>query len=247
MRAELLSSAPRNGRLIADARGISRSRISKGRSRSLLQVLERDPPNPEAQQLLDEVRVALTRREKEREYRGEDSAGTGTAAGESFDEAAALLRTSIRNSKLARRSKSRRSDPLEQRKFRAAAAAEREIAAVEELLPAAQFEAAIKRVEALMKRFPEEVEPTRLFISRAQRTGCLPQDAGARKARQRIEPADESGHFERALSLVTQSLNTYPASRGCSMPSGSIEGRMGPSQARTLFADCSRVRTWLRA
>ncbi len=209
---ELLALRREMGLLIADARRCFSRQDLEGALESLLQVIERDPSNPEAQQFLDEVRAALRRREKERQYQEKVQQARELLQANSFDESARLLeeldpefRDNQEVKDLAAQIRSSK-ERFERQQYLKA-----EIEAVRELLAGAQFDSAIKRVEALMNKFPEEVEPTKLFIFAHKELAAYRKAQALEKLENELHLLTASGHFERALSLISRSLNTYPA------------------------------------
>jgi hypothetical protein len=211
----LLTLSREVARLIADARRHFSKQNLEGALEILLQVLERESAHPEAQRLFDEVRAALTRREKERQYQDKLQQAKDLLQANSFDESAKLLedldsefKTSEEARNLAAEIRSRKGIFERQQQLNA------EIAAVRELLASAQFEAAIKKVELLMKRFPGEVEPTSLFILSHRELAAYRKTQALEKLGSELNRLMGSGHFERALRLVGQSLKTYPSEPG---------------------------------
>ncbi len=200
------------GGLVADARRHFSKQNLEGSLEILLQVLEQDPSNPDGQRLLDEVRTALTRREEERKYEDKLQQAKDLLQANNFVESGKLLEEldpEFRNREEAKNlaAKIRSSKELFERQQQLNG----EIAAVRDLLTAGQFEAAIKKVELLMNRFPDEVEPTKLFILAHKGLAAHRKAQALEKLGNELSRLTASGHFERALSLVTQSLNTYPS------------------------------------
>jgi tetratricopeptide (TPR) repeat protein len=196
--------------LIADARRLFSKQTLEAALEVLLQVIERDPSNPEAQQLLDEARIALRSREKERQYQEKLQQARELLQANSFDKSARLLEeldAEFKNGEevgeLAAQIRSRKELIERQEQLK------EEISAIRELLAGAKFELAIKRVEAVMNRFPEEVEPTRLFILAHKQLAAHRKDQALSKLENELNLLTASGHFERALSLISRSLNTY--------------------------------------
>ncbi len=209
---ELLTLRREMGLLIADARRHFSKQDLEGSLEALLQVIERDPQNPEAQQLLDEVRTSLRRREKERQYQEKLQHARELLQANSFDESTRLLdeldpefKDSEEVKDLVAQIRSGKEHFERQQQLK------QEIHAVRELLGGAQFDLAIKRVEALMNRFPEEVEPTRLFILAHKELAAHRKNQALEKLENELNLLAASGHFERALSLISRSLNTYPS------------------------------------
>jgi eukaryotic-like serine/threonine-protein kinase len=199
-------------RLVADARRQFSKQDLEGALETLLKVLERDSSDPDAQHFLGEVRAALTRREKEKDYGEKIQRTKDLLQAKSFEEAAAQVenldpefqgREEVKT--LAAQIRS------EKEKFERQQQLTCEIAGVRELLAGAHFEAAIKQVEALMKTFPEEVEPTKLFILAHKELAAYRKAQALTKLENELNRLVASGHFERALSLISQSLETYPS------------------------------------
>ena len=200
-----------SGLLAAARRQFSKQDLD-GALEILLEVVERDPSDPDAQQFLAEVRIALTRREKERDYQDRIQRARELLEGKNFEEATAVIeeldpefknRDEFRGIAAQIRSS--------KEKFERQQLLAREIAAVRDLLAATQFESAIKKLEQLMKSYPEEVEPTKLFIVAHKQLAAHRKTQALDKLENELNRLVENGYFERALSLIVQSLKTYPA------------------------------------
>ena len=209
---QLLQTSREIARLIADARRAFSKQNLEGTLEILPGILERDPGNPEAQQLLSEVRAALALREKERDYQEKVQRAKDLLQANNFDESARLLedvdpefraREEVRS--LAAQIRSRKDFFERQQRLK------QEIAAVKDLLAGEQFEAAVKRAESLINKFPEEVEPTKLFILAHRELAAYRKAQALETLLNELDRLVKSGHFERALSLISQSLRTYPS------------------------------------
>jgi hypothetical protein len=198
--------------LVAEARRQFSKQDLDGALEILLQVVERDPSDPDAQQFLAEVRVALTTREKERDYQDRIQRARELLDGKNFEEAMTVIEEldpEFKNREEFRGITARIRSMRE--KFERQQLLGREIAAVHDLLAGIQFESAIKKLEQLMKSFPEEVEPTKLFIVAHKQLAAYRKTQALDKLEKELGRLVENGYFERALSLVAQSLKTYRA------------------------------------
>ena len=197
-------------RLISDAH----RQFSKGNLEEALavfpEILERDPGNPEALRLLEEVRAALTQRDKEREYQEKLQLAKDLLQANSFDESTGVLEDLDPEFKTREEVKSLTAQIRSRKEaFEGEQQLKGEMAAVEELLAGANFEAAIKRLEVLMNRFPQEVEPTKLFIAAHRELAAYRKAEALNKLTDELKRLADKGHFERALALIGQSLRTY--------------------------------------
>ena len=198
--------------LIADARReFARQNLAAALD-ILPDVLDRDPGNPEAQRLWEDVRGALMRQERERDQQEKFKQSKDLLQAGQFDEAAALVEQldpefrdweDVKNLAIQIRSKKEQHERHEELK--------RELAAVREFLAAAQFESAIKRLETVMNRFPGEVEPTRLFIQSHKELAAYRKGQALDKLDQDLHRLSDAHDFERALELIRDALRTYPA------------------------------------
>ncbi len=209
---ELLTLRREMGLLIGNARKLFSKKDLEGALEVLLRVIERDPANPEAQQLLDEVRTALNRREMERAYGEKLREARALLQANSFDDAARLVEEL--EPEFAEREEAK--DLASQIRFRRETferqqELKKEIDAIRELLARDQFEESIKRVELLMNRFPEEIEPTRLFILAHKELAAHRKTQALDKLETELNLLVAGGHFGRALGLISRSLNTYPS------------------------------------
>src|SRR4051794_7849444 len=131
------------GRLVADARRQFSKQNLEGALEILLQVLERDPSDPDAQQLLAEVRIALTRREKERDYQDRVQRARELLETNNFAEAASSLEELDPEFNDREELKTLAAQICSSKEhFEQQQLLTREIAAVRDLLAAAQFESA---------------------------------------------------------------------------------------------------------
>jgi eukaryotic-like serine/threonine-protein kinase len=209
---ELLNLRREMGILLADARKeFAKQNLDAALDLSL-QILERDPSNPDAHPFLESVRAALTRREKERDYREKLQEATGHSQVSRFDEAQQILdgldpefKESDEVKELAAQISSGKAAFERQQELK------RELEQAKELLGARDFDGAIKRVQKLMNAFPEEVEPTKLFILAHRELAAHRKTQAIEKLEKELSFLTEEQHFERALAVVARSLNTYPA------------------------------------
>ena len=200
------------GGLLADARRQFSKQNLEGALEILLRVVERDASDPDAQHFLAEVRTALTRREKEREFQDWVRKAKELLEAQNFDGATALLDQLDPEFKDREELKGLAAQiRLSKEQFERQQLLAGEITAVRDLLAARKFEGAIAKLEQLMKAFPDELEPTKLFIVAHKELAAHRKAESLDKLGNELSRLVADGSFDRALSLVAQSLKTYPA------------------------------------
>jgi len=211
---DLLNVSRESARGLAEARRkFSRNNLEAALE-ALPPVLEQDPGNPEARQLLKDVQQELDRRERERRYEQKLQRARDLLEANRFEEALDELNIiqqidGVREeaSRFAAEIKQKQLAFVEQQKFR------EELTSAQELLATDQYEAAIPRLERLMNQYPEEPEATKLFIAvhkklAAQRKGEALENLGIELSR-----LLEAREFDRAREKVNDALREYPAEK----------------------------------
>jgi hypothetical protein len=209
---QLQSMSRESARLLAEARReFSRNNL-EGVLQTLPETLELDPGNPEARQLLDEVRQELARREKKRAYEKDLQMARDLLSEGRFADALAKLegldsedRERDEVHELNAEIKEKKQAFERQQKFR------EELEAAREFMQSGQHEAAIRRLERLMNKYPEEPEATKAFIVAYKKLAAQRKNEALEALEKEVARFREVHDFERALERSKEVLREYPA------------------------------------
>jgi serine/threonine-protein kinase len=209
---ELLNISRESARKVADAkREVSRNNLDAA-LQTLPETLEMDPGNPDVRQLLQDIRLEVERRDRDRLLEKKMQKVKDLLQANRFDEAIDALKLieegdRLREEfiKLAAQVKDQKHAHDRQQNFH------EELGAARELLAADQYEAAIPPLERLMNKYPEEPEATKLFIAAHKKLAAQRKSAALQNLGIELGHFLEARQFDRALEAVNEALREYPA------------------------------------